>query len=204
MFYKTMYPYTDQIMKVYQTGHSVSDLVQRIGMTPPPTTTDLKQYFLDNVREYELVLSRKEVKVLSKNEISSLAMEDSLQLQAILSRFTDMELFGIFGFYVVYNSRKDLINNLLSGMYGMTFFVRFDETTPSPQIRYGSQIGSSDVLTPDNLDTKLNHINQMRQLKEMLRIYSVPSLATKLDGLMQAKIDWQTNLWPASKEWLVR
>ncbi len=201
-----MYPFTDRILEVYWDGHSLMDLIKRIGMIVPPSTTSQEKYFLENVKDYEGVLTRKSVTVMTKTQISSLALKDSQKLHSELSKFTDQELFGIFGIYVVYKSRKDLINNLLSGLYGLNYFIRFDEVgSDKVTIRYGCKNGSSVVMTPENLKSKLNNLHQMRHLKELLMVYSnlTGNLLSNLEKIIQEKIDWQINLWPASKAWLV-
>jgi hypothetical protein len=190
---------TSLILKAYQNGHDLGDLITRIGMIVPPNT-NRETYFLNNVQQYENILSRKNITVLDRNKMMTLAMRDSYKLREILSTYTDGELFSIFQFYVVYDSRKNLIDQLISGLGGSTYFILFSEPFV---IHYGNYT-SSIKITVSNIYQHLSHyyIHIADQLKKLATIYKLDDLIVHIDKIITKKKEEQINLWPESAKWL--
>lgn len=195
--------YTDKILQVYWDGHDIEDLINRVGMIIPPQISEREKYFIDNVKEYENVLRRDPTKLRRPTRMNMItrAIRNMDNLLKQLSYFTDHELFGIFGYYVVYDSRKNLIQNLLSGLYGNTYFIRFDEIGSKLIVRRGS---SNKII--DESDMMDKHISILRSLKELIDIYKnlpgADELSKQVEKSINNKIKKQIKLWPASESWL--
>jgi len=194
------------ILAAYWDGHDLPDLARRVGMTIPPNVKDHDKYFLDNVAKYENVLNRdpKTIRIIRPKEIANMAMSDMPELESCLSCYTDAELFAIFGFYVIYTSRQNLICNLLAGLYGTTYFIVFDENKSTLNVRYGCNSGSSTIVDEKHMNKK--NIGILRNLKTLISMYNylqgANEMISRLDKVIDNKITYQTSLWPQSKSWL--
>ena len=195
-----------RILEAHRNKHDLKDLITRVGMIIPPKTKSIEKYFLDNIQEYEAILSRNPAKVtiLKRSQISTMAMSNLPKLREILSRFTDKELFGIFGFYVIYNSRLNLIDNLLQGLYGLSYFIRFDEICKGDKtniiIRYGCRNGESVIVTKSHLPSY--KIHQLKSLRSLVENYSNATLISDINANINDKIQQQSDIWPISVKWL--
>ena len=210
---------TDIIYSAYKSGYNFIDLAKNVGMIIPPhlNKKESEQYFVDNIFKYESVLNRDptKLKVRKPNNIISNYYKNQEQILSELKKFTDGELMGIFGYYVVYNNRDELIENLISVLYGVKYYVKFSENRPEMHnliIRYGNINMGSTIFDTDKLEAFDNllenqSINNMKQLLKLLESYklqnkSVNAAIEKVSMLIEKKKNWQISLWPMSKTFL--
>jgi len=190
---------TSLILKAYQNGHDLSDLISRIGMIVPPNS-DRCIYFLDNLSQYENVLTRKNIMVLTRSKMMSMTMHNSHKLKSTLTCYTDAELFSVFKFYVVYDSRKNLIDQLISGLGGSTYFVNFSDPSTIHYGNYTDSIKITNLNIYQHLTRYYIHIAD--QLKKLATIYQLKDLVKEIDQIILQKKKEQIELWPISAQWL--
>ena len=203
----------DLIRNAYNSGHSYEDLSKRIGMVIPPDV-DKNKYFIDNLNYYSSVLDRNPDKLVIRGKYDMINMKNRQKLLSELYELTDAELFGVFGYYVVYDSRKDLIENLLSVLHGIDFFVKFDEILNNPYlvVRYGNEAIRSTPYTTENpeqfnLLLKDQKFNDMKRLKRLVNIYKLSGKDTKntidiIEKKMNERKKWMISILPQSAKYL--
>jgi hypothetical protein len=198
----------NKIINAYKSGHDYEDLAIKIGMTIPPQIQHREKYFQDNVSCYSSVLERdvNNIKILSLKDIYKLTVNNT-KLIEYLAQFTDTELFGLFGYYVLYSSRKDLIDNLVDALFGLEWSVVLKPNSNANDNNI--IINRSPIITsfkPYNIkdtDKIVNYIKNMRlgvvrKLKDLLSLYLLDDNNTikHIDTIISQKMNEMKILVP--------
>lgn len=101
--------------------YSNDQIINQFGIVIPLSYTGrINEYIMDNISSYTTVLSRKEVKI---QPTSNLMFMGHAELHKYFAQLRDNEIFNNFNIYVSYNSRVELIDNIVSAVIKPLFFV---------------------------------------------------------------------------------
>nr|QBK91446.1 MAG: hypothetical protein LCPAC302_00660 [Pithovirus LCPAC302] len=188
--------------------HDCNFLASRIGMIIPPQIKEKEKYFLSNAHYYEAVLNRDpgDLYVFSRYTLVNIST-----INTYLSKFTDLELFSIFGCYVFYSSRPELLDRLIGSLNGLEFFAILEENTKDFLVlRYGNSIKSSIYSSKNNSTFKmlLNdlRLDRLSELRNIVNVYrnkkGVDSMLDMIDERIDREKKWLIRMFPPCKKWL--
>lgn len=187
------------------TKENYSDIASRVGMLIPPIVGDSSlvttsergyQYVKDNLKHYETVLNRKQPIIHKISKLPSLYFSNPTNVRNNLELFTDYELFAIFGYYVLYDSRVNLIDNLLSSLAGPIFFIK--ETN----ICYGSTFEFTILDININKFLSNQTLYNLKKLQKLVNMFNMINFIENVNFYIEKKKEFQLSIFPASARWL--
>ena len=100
-----------------------SQYSKSIGMIIPPNIQDKPSYFWNNLDKYNKVLTRPITTQPINTELLSPGLISPFDIRILLSNYTDNEIFQYTGAYIPYQSREEIINNVISIRNQDRFFI---------------------------------------------------------------------------------
>lgn len=100
-----------------------SEYSKSIGMIIPPNIENKSSYFWNNLDKYNKVITRPSTIGPIDKDLLSPGLISPADLEILLSRYTDNEIFQYTGVYIPYQSRDDIINNIINIRNQDRFFI---------------------------------------------------------------------------------
>lgn len=105
---------------------SDEEIINALGILVPPSYQGQERLYIEeNILLYELVLSRGNFCLLPLSKVQRMK---ELELDEYISRLKDREIQRIFGIIHPYNSRLQLVNNVIRSIQQKTFFIPFERS----------------------------------------------------------------------------